>query len=493
MRPGARILILVAAPICVVLLLWLLIMTAPKHPVAMIRVEDAAGKPVVGAVIQPEGFRTKPGPYASGWYGWRTGSNGVPNDPVRTDRDGYAPVPYPKYVFERIETGTLHVSVNHPDFVPARPERIVATAPPAGAPWRVRLDDLWNRIRHKALVARPDPVVLQKGAILKISVRPNAAASRDARLFAQVSGVASEDTNFWIRPEPGVIVTRRLAAGPHSVRAIQFDSDGSTWFSDVVTISAAIGQTNEVVADFKRGVAIHGRLDDTAPRPISNGRVIAHVWPQGSKAQESPPQWHAWTTIREDGSFDIGSLPTGDLEIVALCNGFVSTNGPGQFPSMHYPQKHLLGTDDVTITIGMEQTASLEVEVMDENGHPLKDAQVSTWPNVRYGEWAALILGGDCYNMADQFRDGPSTKLSPWWQRGSSFHATSGISGLAVIHNLPIEVTRFHVEHPRFTLPVIVTTGGDKRREASVTLIRGETNRTSVRLEVRDRSPIAHY
>ena len=40
-----------------------------------------------------------------------------------------ARVPYPKYVFERIETGTLCLSVNHPDFVPDRPERIVATAP----------------------------------------------------------------------------------------------------------------------------------------------------------------------------------------------------------------------------------------------------------------------------------------------------------------------------------------------------------------------------
>jgi hypothetical protein len=47
----------------------------------------------------------------------------------------------------------------------------------------------------------------------------------------------------------------------------------------------------------------------------------------------------------------IGPLPKGDLEIVALCNGFVSTNGPGQF-QMRYPQRHSLGTNNLAITVG---------------------------------------------------------------------------------------------------------------------------------------------
>ncbi len=33
--------------------------------------------------------------------------------------------------------------------------------------------------------------------------------------------------------------------------------------------------------------------------------------------------------------------------------------------------------------------------------------KVSTWSNVRYGEWSATILTGDCYNSADQFRSVP--------------------------------------------------------------------------------------
>ena len=160
-------------------------------------------------------------------------------------------------------------------------------------------------------------------------------------------------------------------------------------------ITAVSGQTNEVVVDLKRGATLHGQLDAGVPRPVRNGRVIAHVWPQGHKPEDSPPQWHAWSAIREDGSFDISSLPEGDLEVVALCNGFVNTNGPGKYKFI-YPQKYVLGTNDLAITVGMEPTARLEVHVTDDQGKLLAGAHVSAWPNVRcYGEWAAVVLGSD--------------------------------------------------------------------------------------------------
>ncbi len=491
MKPLTLRLICLAAVVFVALALVMLIATAPKNPVALIRVVDASGKPVAGAIILPEGLRTKAGPYRSGWYGWRTDTNGVPNPPVVTGSDGYARVPYPRFVFERIETGTLCLAVNHPDFVPDRPERIVATAPPAGAPWRVRVQDLWDRIRHKALLVRPDPVVLQKGAVLKVTVPIDAANSQHTRVFAQVSGQTSEDTNFWSRPEPGVIVTRRLGAGLHTVRAVQLDSDGSAWFSDVVSITAVTGQTNELVAHLKRGAVVRGKLDDSVPRPVKNGRVVAHVWPQGSKPQGNPPQWHSWAAVQEDGSFAINSMPEGDLEIVSLCDGFVSTNGPGQ-SSMHYPQKHSLGTNDLAIVIGMEQTARLEVKVTDEAGRPVKDVQVRTWPNVRYGEWSARILMGDCYNTSDFLRAKPDKEFS-WRQPVLDFQGVSDGTGLAVLPNLPPKVKVLAVEHSQFALPTATTPDGRKHRQASFTLVAGQTNRLSLQLEPRERSTITHY
>ena len=122
----------------------------------------------------------------------------MPNPPVKTSSDGYANVPYPKYVFERLETGKLCLAVEHPDYVPDRPERIVATTPPKGAPLREWLDYVLSRIRLKVLVARGDPIVLQPGAILKVTARPGSSQSSEARLFAQVSGQPGVDGDSWI-------------------------------------------------------------------------------------------------------------------------------------------------------------------------------------------------------------------------------------------------------------------------------------------------------
>jgi len=258
-----------------------LVLTAPAYPTALIRVVDAAGKPIPDAVIQPEGMRTKSGPYSGGWYGWQTGSNAVPARAVRTGKNGYASVPYPKYVFERIETGVLCLGVDHPDFVPARPECVVATAPPSGAPWKVRWDDIWRRLQRQALLTQTDPVTLQRGAILMLSARPEPAAPMSGRLFAQVSGLASSDARLWMEPAPGAIMTRRLGAGPHTLRAVQFDADGFPWFSDVLQIDARVGQTNNRAVILRKGTSVRGELDQTVPRPVRHGRVVATIRPPG--------------------------------------------------------------------------------------------------------------------------------------------------------------------------------------------------------------------
>ena len=267
MKPIKSRFVVLGVVLCLVTGFVILVVTAPEHPVALIRVVDANGKAIAGATILPEGLRTKDGPYRGGWYGWRTGADTVTNAPVITDGDGYARAPYPKFVFERIETGTLCLSVSHPDFVPDRPERTVATALPEGAPLKSRVKDLWDRVRRKALISRPDPVVLQQGATLKISIASNTNRPSDARLFAQVSGGNGDDGDFWIRPEPDVILTRRLAAGTRTVRAVMLSSNEGVRFSEVVSLTAIAGQTNELVLTLKRwcgGEWPIGRRNDPA-------------------------------------------------------------------------------------------------------------------------------------------------------------------------------------------------------------------------------------
>ena len=49
---------IVCAAVGIGLLLAALVVFAPRHPVALIQVVDAAGKPVAGAIIRPDGLRT---------------------------------------------------------------------------------------------------------------------------------------------------------------------------------------------------------------------------------------------------------------------------------------------------------------------------------------------------------------------------------------------------------------------------------------------------
>ena len=472
-------------------LAWL-IFSLQRFPVAVIRAVDASGKPVAGAIIRPDGLRTKPGPYVSGHYGWATAPSWPPNRPVVTDADGWARVPYPKYVFERIETGQISFSIQHPDFVPDRPFRVVDTKPPAGAPWRVWLNYVGGRLRLKALVARTDPVVLLRGGVLRITARPGSSAPDSPPVFAQISGEAAINPDSWQRPQPGVLLTRQLEPGPRLVRAVQFDSHDLAWFSEAFTVNGAAGATNDLTVDLRPGVMVHGRLDESVPRPITHGRAIAQVSPPDAKSQDSPPVWHTWAKIRSNGTFDIGALPAGDLEIVAICDGYVSTNGPGQFKSsMRYPQKRVLGSNDLELIIGMEATGGLEVTLRDEAGKPVPNAVVATSPNVRYGEWWANILGSDCYHTADHLR--PDPKQTGWSDPFPGFSGTTDVSGIVVLFNLPLEVKRFGVSHPQYALPAIGTASGGKSRDASVTLTAGETNHVEARLERIDQSPIKHY
>ncbi len=78
-------------------------------------------------------------------------------------------------------------------------------------------------------------------------------------------------------------------------------------------------------------------------------------------------------------------------------------------------------------------------------------------------------------------------------QQVADFQGVSDTVGLAVLPNVPADVKELAVEHPHFVLPAVGTTGGGKRRQATFTLIAGQTNRVSVQLEPREKSPITHY
>jgi hypothetical protein len=85
----------------------------------------------------------------------------------------------------------------------------------------------------------------------------------------------------------------------------------------------------------------------------------------------------------------------------------------------------------------MERTARVEVTVLDDSGKLLPNAKVSTWPNIRYGEWAACLFGGDCYNSADLLQKG-----SIEWHRPPDLETHTDSEGVAILANVPATETQ---------------------------------------------------
>jgi hypothetical protein len=474
-------------------ILFGVILLSPKNPVAVITVVDAQGKPILGATVKPYAIWPKRAGGQSGHYGWTEDRYDVPPEAVVTDKKGVAVVPYPTFVVERVETGEITISIKHPEYISDNCDVVVSSSPPSGAPLAVWVKYILNRLRNRVFVTRSAPVVLRQGQT--VILEPAETLETTSKLYAQTSSEGGYDCDFWDQSQPGMLVSRKHAPGNHAVRLISLDEENQLMFSDTVDLVIQQGVSNRLSLILEPGKTVRGRLSDNVTRPVVNGRVVVNVVPTGRVLGGRPPGWHAWTSVDEDGSFEMPSLPAGNLEIVALCDGFISVSNPGQQGSstIRFPQKHVIGADDLDIVIEMEPTARLEVTVYDQNGRPLEGARVSTWPNVCWGGWASTIFCSDLYNTIDLLRQTHEGQGGFSREDPPGFSGISDKTGLAILSNVPVSQTRFTVGHPDYVLPKVQVPGGAPRREASIVLRPGAATEISVNLEPRNKDPLRHY
>lgn len=480
------------------LLLYIGFLMFPRNPIAVIEVVDNQGKPIPGASVKPYALRPKPEGGHSGHYFWKKARYGIPPDPVVTDDRGKANVPYPKFVVERLETNEISILINHPRYVSANHHVTVSTSPPHGAPWQVWIKFILSRLRQGATVTRSNPTVLESGHTLIL--KPVEVYDPTMRFYAQTSSKGGREPDFWDSSQPGRVMTRKHASGDHSVRLIGASKDSELVFSEPIDIHVKQDVTNSLSLSLKPGKRVRGILSDIVPRPIEDGRVVANIVPHGRNYKDRPPLWHAWTPIKEDGSFELSSLPSGQLEIVALCNGYVSRSRPGQRPgsAINYPQKHVIAENHLDIVMDMEPTARLAVTVLNEEGHAIEGAKVVTSPNVRWGDWASTIFAGDLYNTFDRLQQPQDYRNMYSLEEPNGFWGLSDKSGKATLSNVPVWIQNVGVAHPDYVLPKIMPTGSvppglAPRREATVVLQPGVLTETVVHLEPINKDPQRHY
>ena len=104
---------------------------------------------------------------------------------------------------------------------------------------------------------------------------------------------------------------------------------------------------------------------------------------QGEEWKDETLTWRTHATIREDGTFTLPAMPPGELQLIAMCDGFVAQSGtPPAFASEHERQNPgtffgrpqvftVVGGANAEITLAMTPTSECEFHIADPDGKPI--------------------------------------------------------------------------------------------------------------------------
>jgi len=345
-----------------------------------VTVKDEAGQPIEGVTVQGHHMRAEKKPSTS--YGWM----GTPFKQL-TSAEGLVAVTYPtKIVSEEQQVTTVSLGFYHRDYTSDRIE--LGVNPP------------------------DQEVTLKRGAELVVSgyidspeqlvtgVQVNIDDDAGANLPWDEGGKSS-----WEELDSTHLLNRKLKSGTRALHAFVV-RDGRRYYSDTVRVEVEKGQRKELSLQLKPSIRVRGKLSDNVPRPVVNGEF---KWEMPNVEIKGPIQlWgqmhrplgltHSGQgRIETDGTFDLGELPSGKMELVAICNGWRSTNGVSLRPEMRQqltvtPQVFDIAPEISDITLQMEQTASFRATVLKPDGTPLQGATVGFSPNAFFLNYSTSFI-----------------------------------------------------------------------------------------------------
>jgi hypothetical protein len=396
----------------------------PELLTLQVLVTDPDGEPVENATVFCTGLRTKV--RRGDHWGWSEDRFG-PLPKPETNSEGLVDLPYPKYVSEEIEVGTVTVSVEHPDFVTFRQDRSV--------------DDV------------PAKVELKRGfRIAATAVDAVTGEPIKQDLYGLVSG--NSRLQDWKLAENGMLVSPVFEPQVTWFRMIKIVPDEPALFSELINIDPA-DRSRVLLRDIKlsKGTRVVGRLDESVQRPIKNGTVAAWIVRPGEGDLQHRLQakwtWYDKTLIAEDGTFVFESLPTGEiLQMIPICDDWVPRNPTQEEVLPFYPEEAdrvgswatqpqliRLEGDLVEPVLKMMPATSVRITVVDQNDQPLPGVKVASWPNQLWFDGGSQILGS-AFSLTDwlvQTRRGEEMIID----RTNRFAATTDKNGVAVIRTMP--------------------------------------------------------
>jgi hypothetical protein len=333
----------------------------------------------------------------------------------------------------------------------------------------LRLQFIWEDSRQSRKVER---IVLKRGAILELEARVNGQTIAATNFQAQLVPKEGQFDGLFTR-RGNQLISRKVPVGDFAVRACA-QLNGTNYFSEGLHLSGVAGQTNIVSADLKPGLSVEGKLMGI-DGAVRNGWVNARVINSTAGQLMS---WADYGEVHPDGSFRLSGLPAGQLEVVAICDGYLSENGTNTILSIVKPHRFELPREE-RIEIPMRRSAVARIRVLGPKDERVAGASVNFWPNVQWGGYWTTIFATDFYREMEVL----GKKLEgPGWGRDAkrTFFAETGEDGWAVVRELPPVALTFFVEHGDLELPL-----KDGGRESSIELNAGETNLTAVKLQVK--------
>lgn len=342
--------------------------------------------------------------------------------------------------------------------------------------------------------------------------------------------VAQEDGTF---KSPAVDMDRRL------MRVVTAQLDGPMLFSDLVDV-ATIKPGEDGIAEIvlKPGTMLTGRLEDSVPRPISEGYVDLMVV-EGSdhiletannRFQTGAWGWKDTAPVQPDGTFTFESVPSGGVaQIHVVVDGYMSVNPPledlaaiiqtharGDETTLGGLEEHVgsramlpylvpVNQPTADITVKCMKTASCDFRILDPAGNPVPDAAVNFSPNGIFINGALFVPGSTSFLEAslvhelfhgvpafaalnghtDDTPRGIAIKKEREWAVRSFLGVKSDADGQVEVRNLPGGTREnFRITAKGFVLPHSpLYPGYEDRREGYIDLIAGETVEATIYLE----------
>lgn len=349
----------------------------------VVEVLDENGKPVADATLYPYAMRAAEDQNGHGY--WNDTVVGPPKMQT-TDEHGKATIHYPVNIGSAtrpLTTGMVSFSVDHTDFV--------------------------SKVVHFELGPKIATVEMKAGCEIQLSAVDD--LGQPIVDFGVVMA-GSLAPSYWANDGQGGRRTRAASDGTWQTMLVKPQANGPTLFSGVLPLRVRPDQDVKIRSiKMLPGTKIIGNLSDNVPRPVKEGIAIVTCAPKpagNSYGDENPScVWHDWAAIREDGTFELESLPRGgEMQIIVVCDGWLSKtivpppkdNGAQEqvFPNSQVQgQIFELDKDDAQkeVTIVMEPTGTIELTVLDPDGNPLNEGAVGGSPNQFYLKGGATLLG----------------------------------------------------------------------------------------------------